>query len=88
MVDALVEKVIAAPDRDSLIAATRALDRVLLRGHYVIPHWHIRHFRVAYWNKFARPAVTPKYSLGFDAWWIDPAKEERLAERQRSAEGQ
>ena len=88
VVDALVEKVIAAPDRDSLIAATRALDRVLLRGHYVIPHWHIQHFRVAYWNKFARPAVTPKYSLGFDAWWIDPAKEERLAERQRSAEGQ
>ena len=88
VVDALVEKVIAAPDRDSLIAATRALDRVLLRGHYVIPHWHIRHFRVAYWNKFVRPAVTPKYSLGFDAWWIDAGKEDRLAERQRSAEGQ
>ena len=88
VVDALVEKVIAAPDRGSLIAATRALDRVLLWGHYVIPHWHIQHFRVAYWNKFTRPAVTPKYSLGFDSWWIDPAMEERLAERETSAEGQ
>ena len=88
VVDALVEKVIAAPDRGSLIAATRALDRVLLWGHYVIPHWHIQHFRAAYWNKFTRPAVTPKYSLGFDSWWIDPAREERLAEREKSAEGQ
>ena len=88
VVDALVEKVIAAPDRGSLIAATRALDRVLLWGHYVIPHWHIQHFRVAYWSKFTRPAVTPKYSLGFDSWWIDPASEERLAEREKSAEGQ
>ncbi len=70
VVDALIDLVIAAPDREGLIARTRALDRVLLSGHYVIPHWHIRHYRVAYWNKFGRPAVTPKYSLGFDTWWI------------------
>ncbi len=85
VIDALVEKVIAAPDRPGLIAATRALDRVLLWGHYVIPHWHIRTFRVAYWNKFSRPAITPKYSLGFDAWWVDPDKEERLAKREQAA---
>ena len=85
VVDALVETLIAAADRDSLIAAARALDRVLLWGHYVIPHWHIRYFRVAYWNKFVRPAVTPKYGLGFDGWWIDPALAAALADRETSA---
>ncbi len=85
VVDALVETLIAAADRDSLIAAARALDRVLLWGHYVIPHWHIRYFRVAYWNKFARPAITPKYGLGFDSWWIAPALAAALADRETSA---
>ena len=88
VVDALVETLIAAAGRDSLIAAARALDRVLLWGHYVVPHWHIRYFRVAYWNKFARPAITPKYSLGFDSWWIDPALAAALADRETSAAAQ
>jgi microcin C transport system substrate-binding protein len=78
VVDALVELLIAAPDRPSLIARTRALDRVLLWGHHVIPHWHIQAFRVAYWDKFSRPAVAPKYDLGFDTWWVDPKKETAL----------
>ena len=73
VVDALVEKVIAAPDRESLIAACRALDRVLLWGFYVIPQWHINVYRIAYWNKFARPKIKPKYALGFlDTWWLLP----------------
>ena len=84
VVDALVEKLIAAPDRRALITATRALDRVLLWGHYVVPHWHIRSFRVAYWSKFARPAITPKYGLGFDTWWIDSAKQDVLAQRKKT----
>ncbi len=70
VVDELVELVISAPDRKSLIYRTRALDRVLLFGYYVIPHWHLRHYRVAYWNKIARPKISPKYDLGFDTWWI------------------
>ncbi len=74
VVDELIELIINAPDRQRLIDRTRALDRVLLSGHYVIPHWHVRHFRVAYWNKFSRPQITPKYALGFDAWWVDPEK--------------
>ena len=73
VVDALIDQVIAAPDRPSLVTRTRCLDRVLLWGHYVIPQWHIQAFRVAYWNEFGRPAVAPKYALGFDTWWIDPA---------------
>jgi microcin C transport system substrate-binding protein len=75
VVDELIALVIAAPDRPSLVARTRALDRVLLWSHYVIPHWHITAFRVAYWDRFGRPAVSPKYSLGFvDTWWVDPRK--------------
>ncbi len=74
VVDALIAGLIAAPDWPSLVARTRALDRVLLWSHYVIPHWHITAFRVAYWDRFGRPAVAPKYALGFDTWWIDPAK--------------
>ena len=73
VVDELIELVIAAPDRPALVARTRCLDRVLLWGHYVIPQWHIQAFRVAYWNKFGRPAVAPKYAVGFDTWWVDPA---------------
>jgi microcin C transport system substrate-binding protein len=81
VVDRLIDLVVTAPDRASLVARTRALDRVLLWGHYVIPHWHIRAFRVAYWDKFGRPAVPPKYALGFDTWWVDPQKEAALARR-------
>jgi len=74
VVDELIDRIIAAPDREALVARTRALDRVLLWSHYVIPHWHIRAFRVAYWDKFSRPAVSPRYALGFDTWWVDPDK--------------
>jgi microcin C transport system substrate-binding protein len=81
VVDELINLLIAAPDRQSLIDRTRALDRVLLWGHYVIPHWHNRSFRVAYWDKFDRPGITPPYALGFDTWWVDPKKGAVLAQR-------
>jgi microcin C transport system substrate-binding protein len=80
-VDRLIDLVITAPDRASLVARARALDRALLWGHYVIPHWHIRAYRVVHWDKFSRPAVSPKYALGFDTWWVDPQKEAALARR-------
>ncbi len=78
VVDSLIESLINAPDRAGLIARTRALDRVLLWGHYVVPHWHIRHFRVIYWNRFGRPEHPPKYALGFNDWWIAPEKDAAL----------
>jgi microcin C transport system substrate-binding protein len=79
VVDRLIELVISAPDRPALVARTRALDRVLLWGHYVIPQFHVTAFRVAYWNRFGRPAVSPKYDLGFDTWWIEPSGAGRAA---------
>ncbi|MDP6603607.1 MAG: extracellular solute-binding protein [Rhodospirillales bacterium] len=84
VVDELIELIIAAPDRDSLIARTRALDRVLLWGHYVIPQWHARNQRIAYWNKFARPALTPKDGTSLSYWWIDPVKASALDARKES----
>jgi microcin C transport system substrate-binding protein len=74
VVDELVDFLIASPDRQALIDRCRSLDRVLLWNDYVIPHWHTRVYRVAYWDKFVHPAVTPKYSLGFNTWWVDAGK--------------
>lgn len=73
-VDALVEKLIAAPDRPSLIAATRALDRVLTWNDYMIPHWYIGIYRVAVWDKFGMPAQNPPYGLALDSWWAKPTE--------------
>ena len=77
-VDFLIEKIIAAKDRESLKNATKALDRVLLNEYYVIPHWHIQNFRISYWDKFGKPKINPKYDLGLDTWWYDINKAKLL----------
>lgn len=72
-VDSLVRAIIQAKTREDLITATHALDRVLLHNWYVIPQYYIDSFRVAYWDKFARPSIAPKYDAGFNqavlTWW-------------------
>ena len=80
-IDKLVDLIIASPDRQSLITRTKAMDRVLLWNHYVIPQWHLQNFRVAYWDKFGRPAKTPKYGLALDSWWVDAAKAAALSSK-------
>jgi microcin C transport system substrate-binding protein len=80
VVDDIIEMIISAPSRQELVYTTRALDRVLLWEHYVIPQWHIAKYRLAYWNKFSRPEIIPRYSLGFDTWWIDPEKNAKLVD--------
>ncbi len=73
-VDALIEKVIFAGNRDELLAATRALDRVLLANDYVVPLYYGGVARLAYWDKFDRPAELPTYSTGFPTiWWSKAA---------------
>ncbi len=82
-IDKLIDHVIFANSRAELITASRALDRVLLWHHYVIPNWHIRAFRVAYWDRFNKPKVRPKYGLGFqDTWWVDAKKDAALKQRE------
>jgi microcin C transport system substrate-binding protein len=78
VIDQLIEELIAAPDRASLITHTRALDRVLQWGYYVIPQFHLPAFWVAYWNKFRHPQVSPKYGLGINTWWVDPQAEQAI----------
>ncbi|GGD10154.1 extracellular solute-binding protein [Halopseudomonas salina] len=73
-VDALVEGLIRADSRESLINHTRALDRVLLAGHYVVPNFHTTVYRVAHWDKFAHPETSPRYDLGLYTWWVDADK--------------
>jgi microcin C transport system substrate-binding protein len=78
-VDALIDKVIFATDRAELVAATKALDRVLLAHDYVVPQWSSRISRTARWNRFGRPEKLPYYGgSGFPTvWWHDAALAEK-----------
>ena len=79
VVDALIEKAIAAREADELQTAVRALDRVLLWNHYVIPTYYNDEAWVAYWNRFGRPERSPVYATGFPrVWWVDREKDAEL----------
>jgi microcin C transport system substrate-binding protein len=82
-IDKLIERVIYARDRDDLVAATKALDRVLLWNHYVVPQWTYTKVRTARWDRFGRPAELPKYGQsGFPfVWWYDSDKAARIAKK-------
>ena len=77
VIDDLVEKIVYAATQKELTAACKALDRALWYGYYVVPNWFIPYHRVSYWNKFVKPATSPKYYSPMDAlmtWWAkDPA---------------
>jgi microcin C transport system substrate-binding protein len=82
VVDALIDGIEASQeDEEALLHYGWALDRVLTWNHYVIPEWYISTFRVAYWNKFSKPEIRPKYALGIDTWWVDSEKEAQLPDR-------
>jgi microcin C transport system substrate-binding protein len=69
-VDALIEALIAAPDRESLVTRTRALDRVLLWSHLVVPNWHSPVDRYIFWDKFGYPTPPPMQGTSTDWWWV------------------
>jgi len=73
-IDDLIDLVVTAPDRASLVTRVRALDRVLLWGFYVAPNWHLSVSRIAHWDKLDRPKEAPKYGVDLNAWWFDEAK--------------
>jgi microcin C transport system substrate-binding protein len=75
-VDDMIEKVIFAKTRDELVAAAKALDRILLWNQYVVPQWSYGKLRTARWNRFSRPNPLPKYGMAaFPAlWWWDADK--------------
>ena len=82
-VDALIERVIFARDREELVAATKALDRVLLWNHFVIPTWTIDYTRTARWDRFGRPSKLPRYNEpAFPTiWWWDADKAAKAGAR-------
>jgi microcin C transport system substrate-binding protein len=81
-IDKLVERIIFAKDRAELVAATRALDRVLLWNHYLIPQFYSPYERLAHWDKLGRPEKLPTHASALiqvlQAWWIDKDAAKRL----------
>ena len=74
-IDQLVDQLIFSKTRKDLITVSRALDRVLLAHHYVVPMWHIPYDRTIRWNRFGKPENLPDYSNGFPKiWWWDEEK--------------
>ena len=71
-IDKLVDHVIFAKDRAELVAATNALDRVLLWNDFVVPQWYAPKVRIAYWNRYGQPSTLPALTPGFtQVWWFD-----------------
>lgn len=86
IVDELIDKIIFATDREHLVAATKALDRVLLWNRYVVPGWYAPTERLAYWDRFSHPEKLPDYDVGFpEVWWYDAAKADATAQRKAPA---
>jgi microcin C transport system substrate-binding protein len=79
VIDALIEKLIAAPDREALVTRTRALDRVLRSHYFIVPNWYLAADRILYWDKFGRPDVIPDNGVVFEAWWWVAEKAAALA---------
>ncbi len=87
VVDALVERVIFTKDRDDLVAATKALDRVLLWNYFLVPQWHNPEIFFARWIKVQRPDKQPGYAgLDPDSWWIDDARDKELTTKYKEAQ--
>jgi microcin C transport system substrate-binding protein len=82
-IDALIERVVFAKDRAGLVAATKALDRVLLWNHYVVPQWTYPFQRTARWDRFARPETMPKYGAAAfpTIWWWDAERAAKTGSR-------
>ncbi len=76
-VDHLVQLIANARTREKLVTSARALDRALLAGDYVIPLYHSRVDRIAYWTGIERPVVIPLYGFQLDTWWAQPARSSR-----------
>jgi microcin C transport system substrate-binding protein len=82
-VDKMIERIIYAKDRDELVAATKALDRVLLWNFYVVPQWTYGKVRTARWDRFGHPQDMPKYGLSAfpSIWWWDKDKAAKVPQR-------
>ena len=82
-IDTLIDRVIFAKDRAELVAATRALDRVLLWNHFVVPQWTYGKQRTARWDRFGRPDKLPEYGASAfpTIWWWDAERAAKAGSR-------
>jgi microcin C transport system substrate-binding protein len=82
-VDTLIDRIIFAKSRDELVAASRALDRVLLWNHYVVPFYYLWKIWTARWDRFGRPQVLPRYAAGGfpSVWWWDAERAAKVGSR-------
>src|SRR5258708_3102431 len=82
-VDTLIDRVIFTKDRAELVAATKALDRVLLWNHYVVPQWTYPNLRTARWDRLGRPEKLPQYAASAfpTIWWWDAARAAKTGSR-------
>ena len=82
IVDSIMENIEKNQQHLSQLKAYgKALDRILLWQFLVIPQWHNKYYRIAYWDKFSRPDIKPRYDLGLSTWWLDSAKASALPKR-------
>jgi microcin C transport system substrate-binding protein len=83
-VDAMIDNIVLAKSDEDLVAAARALDRILLWNHYVVPQWTYSKIRTARWNRFSRPEPLPKYGMSAfpTLWWWDAEKAAKTGSRQ------
>ena len=85
VVDVLIAQMTEARERSDFVDVVRAMDRVLMWGHYMIPLYHLNDDRFAYWDKYGRPEVTPVYGAVLDAWWEEPGKADAISTGRRAA---
>jgi microcin C transport system substrate-binding protein len=79
VIDALIDKIIGADSRSTLVTACKVLDRVIRAGRYWIPHWYKASHWLAFWDVFGRPAEKPRYARGIpETWWYDRDKGAKL----------
>ena len=79
----MIEKVVAAQDRDTLGTAARALDRLLLWNWYMVPNWYSQDIHIAYWDRFGDPGIPIRDGFNFDSWWVDQQKATKNDEARR-----
>jgi microcin C transport system substrate-binding protein len=79
VIDALIDRIIAAESRSSLVTACKVLDRVIRTGRYWVPHWYKASHWIAYWDVFGRPATKPRYARGVpETWWYNGDKDAKV----------
>ena len=86
VIDELIDKIVVAKTREELVTLTRAMDRVLLWQHFIVPNWHLPADRILWWDKFQRPEIPLRNGVNTNRWWFDEDKGNRLSQARANGE--